>query len=164
MRLEIQEGQRAQGTCLSHGRRQLQRAFVHGPSHKMQPHVQYGCAASATLEMRRQRFHQPSEHEREWLQTLDRPLEIDSLFETFFRYRRQERSWIFPTRKPLPPYTLLSEPRRHGVWRQCRHLSKRAQAPTAESGDDNVVRWCDGARVRGCGGATVRRRCEGRRR
>jgi hypothetical protein len=65
--------------------------------------------------MRRQRFHQPSEHERERLQTLDRPLEIDRLFETFFRNHRQERPWIFPTRKPLPPYSLLPEPRRHGV-------------------------------------------------
>ena len=63
----------------------------------------------------------------------------------------------------------LSEPRRHGVWRQCRHLSERAQAPTAE-GLDNVVRRCEGARVRavrrcgvrGCGGARVRRAgCEG---
>src|SRR5688572_14178139 len=139
MRLEIQERQRAQSARLPHGRRQQQRALVHSPGYQMQPHVQYGCAATTTLEMRRERLHQPAKHEREWFQTLDRPLEIDSLFEALFRYLREQRPWICPTRKPLPPGPLLSEPRCNLVWRQCRHLSERAHTP-ATNGRKEVVR------------------------
>ena len=82
--------------------------------------------------MRAQRLHQPAQHERQRLQPVNRPLEIERLLEPLLRERRHQRMRILPACDPLPRHTGLAEPRRHLVTRQVREVPKRSQSPSAE--------------------------------
>ena len=95
-------------------------------SDQVQANVQDRGAAIAPLEMRRERLHQPPEHERQRLGTLNGPLEIERLLESFLRYRRDERLPVLATRDTLPLDTRLPEPCSHFVRRQRGKLAERS--------------------------------------
>ncbi len=81
MRLEIEQRQRPQRPHVAHRRRQFEPprmdlAALSGWS-QPQPHVQHGDAAIAPFEARRQRLEQPCQDERQRLERLDRPLELE---------------------------------------------------------------------------------------
>ena len=93
IRFQIEQCQRAQRARVANRHRQLQRTLVHLARRairfdQMQPHVQHGRAAIALLQVRLERLHQPPEHERQRLELLDRPFEIERLLESFFRNGR----------------------------------------------------------------------------
>ena len=84
------------------------------------------------LELRRKRLQQPGEHERERLEALDGPVEIDRLLETLLRCGRHERLLILSARDPLPLDAGLPEPHRHFIRRQGRKVAERSEAPPAQ--------------------------------
>jgi hypothetical protein len=98
----------------------------------MQPDVQHGGAAAAAVQVRRQRRHEPAEHEGQRFQPLDRPFEIERLLESLLGHRRQQRPRIAAARQALPPHTALSEPRGHRIGRQRGDVAEGAKAPAAE--------------------------------
>ena len=59
-------------------------------------------AAIAALEARRQRFEQPRQHERQRLEPLDRPFQLERRFEPLVGQRRHERPHILAARERLP--------------------------------------------------------------
>src|SRR6476659_930420 len=97
----------------------------------MQPDVQRCGTTIAALEMRGERLHQARQHERERLESLNRPFQIERLLETFFRYGRHQRRRILTTREPLPCNTHLSESGRHFVGGQCREIAEGAETPAS---------------------------------
>ena len=137
MRFEIEQRQRPQRPRIAHRRRQLQRPFVHHARlacglDEEETHVQHGRAAIAALEMRFERLQQTAEHERQRLEPLDRPLEIERLLEALLGHGRHERSGILTAREPLPSHARLPETRGHIVGRQRREIAERAQTPAFE--------------------------------
>ncbi len=132
MRFEIEQRERAERARVLHRRRQLQRAFVHRPRHQVQAHVEHGGAAAAAIEMRRQRLEQPAQDERQRLQAVDRPLEIERLLEALLRHCGQQRPRILASRQPLPPDARLPETGGDGIGRQLRDIAERPQSPLSE--------------------------------
>src|SRR6266581_458323 len=98
----------------------------------MQADMQHRGAAIALLEMRRKRVHQPRQHERQRLEPLDGPFEIERLLEAFFRKRRHERRWILAAREALPGDTVFAEARRDVIRWQRREVSEGSQSPAAQ--------------------------------
>ena len=145
MRFEIEQRQRAQRARIAHRRRQLQRPLVHVARrrHVVLTRQSRTCSTAAPRPRRSrcaERLQQPAEHERQRLEPLDRPLEIERLLEALLGHRRHERSGVLAAREPLPPHTGLPEPRRDVVGRQRRQIAQRAQAPAAERLDEFVAR------------------------
>src|SRR5262245_55579662 len=118
----------------------------------MQADVQHGCAPTAALEMRRQWLEQPPEYERQRLEPVDGPFEIERLLEPLLRHLGPQRPRILATCEALPACPTPAHPRSYAINGQRRQLTQRADTPTAEGRHDKVRR-CDGAsaRVRGCG-------------
>jgi hypothetical protein len=132
MRFEIEQRERPQRTRVAHRRRQLQRPFVHGACDQMQPDVQDRRAAIAPLEMRGQRLHETAKHERERLESLDRPVQLECLLEPLLGRCRHERPLVLPTRKALPLHARCSQPRGHFIRRQDSKLTERSKPPPSE--------------------------------
>jgi hypothetical protein len=61
------------------------------------------------LEMHTQRFEDSREHKRQWLESLDRPLECHGLLESFFVWLGDKRSPIFSARNPLQLQTTVPQ-------------------------------------------------------
>ena len=95
LRFERQQRDRAQRLGIAHRRRQLQRLLVHGLVHQVQAHVQHGHAAIPAFEVRGQRLDQAPEHERQRLEALDRPFQIERLLEPLLRQRGHQRLVVF---------------------------------------------------------------------
>src|SRR3954464_12744019 len=117
MRLEIEERERAQCPRVSNRRRQLQRSLVNGTcpvlaSDQVQPDVEYGRAAVALLEVPFERIHQPSEDERERLEPVDWPFEIERLLESLFGHRRHKWQGGFSRSGSVPPHAAPGTPAR----------------------------------------------------
>ncbi len=102
---------------------------------QMQPHVQHGRAAIALHQVRFERLHQPTQHERQRLEFLDRPFELERLLESFFRNGGHQRTPIFSASQTLPVCVLTAKACREIVGRQCREIAERSQTPTAEGGE-----------------------------
>src|SRR3954464_5835997 len=152
MRLEIEERERAQCPRVPNRRRQLQRSLVNGTcpvlaSDQVQPDVEYGRAAIALLEGPFERLHQPSEDERERLEPVDWPFEIERLLESLFGHRRHKWQRGFPRRDALPPRAGVAKPRRDIIGWQGREFAKGAKTPVAEGGQQ-IVRIVRVVRVR----------------
>ena len=77
MRLEVEQRKRTQRPRIAHRYGQLQRALVYVPGHQMQSHMQHGGTAIAPFEVRRQRLQKAPEDERQGLESLNRPVEIE---------------------------------------------------------------------------------------
>ena len=109
--LEIEQRQRAQRRTSRIGdgssRRRACTSRVTSPSCD----VQHRRAAIAALEPRGQRLEQPREHERQRLEPLDRPLEIERRLEPLVRQHRHERPRC-PRRAPSPATTRPPRPSR----------------------------------------------------
>ena len=118
----------------------------------MQTDVQHGCAPTTALEMRRQRLEQPPEHERQRLEPVDRPFEIERLLEPLLRHLGPQRPRILATCEALPACPTHAQSRSHAVNGQRRQLTQCADPPTTE-GRYNKVRRCEGARCEGAGSA-----------
>ena len=88
-----------------------------------QQHVQHRGAAVAPFEPRRQRFEQPREHERQRLELLDRPLELERRLEALLGERGNERPDISAARNRLPLERTPSEPRDQISGRERRDLA-----------------------------------------
>src|SRR3954470_6832853 len=115
MRLEIEERERAQGPRIPNRRRQLQRSLVNRTCpvlgfDQVQSDVEYGRAAIPLFEVPFERLHQPSEDERERLEPVDWPFEIERLLESLFGHRRHEWQRVFPGGDALPPHARLAKP------------------------------------------------------
>ena len=67
----------------------------------------------APRQMRLERFHQTAEHERQRLEAVDGPLEIERLLEPLPGQRGHERTRILAARQPLPRDPFLPQTRRH---------------------------------------------------
>ena len=91
--------------------------------------VQDRRAAVAPLEARRQRLEQPRQHERQRLEPLDRPFELERRFEALLGQRRHERRRVLAARDRLPGQRVLPEPRRQIGGRQRRELAQRSDPP-----------------------------------
>ncbi len=100
---------------------------------KMQSHVQHGRAAIALLQVRLERLHQTAEHERQRLELLDRPFELERLLESLFGHGRHQRTRVLSTRETLPVCVLTAKTCREIVGRQCREIAERSQTPAAET-------------------------------
>jgi len=105
----------------------------------MQADMQHRGTAIAPLEMRCERVHQPRQHERQRLEPLDGPFEIERLLEAFFRKRRHERRWILTAREALPVDTVFAEAGRNVIRWQRRQVSQGSQSPAAQR-DQQAVR------------------------
>ncbi len=110
MRLEIEEQQRAQHLRVTHRGRQLQQASVHRPIDEAQIEPQRRRPAIGALERGRQRVEQAREHERQRLELVDRPFQIDRLDESGHTGIRDERRQIDPRRQPLQHEAGLPHP------------------------------------------------------
>src|ERR1041385_5839120 len=102
--------------------------------------------------MRGEGLEQTREHERERLEPLDRPFEIERLLEALFRHGGHERARILAARQALPRHTVLAETRRHIVRGQGGEVAEGAEAPSAEGGGSEV-RGFDGSGGRRCEGS-----------
>ncbi|PYR25995.1 MAG: hypothetical protein DMF98_10405 [Acidobacteria bacterium] len=132
MRFEIQQRQRPERPHIAHRRRQLEPPRVRLARNEPQDDVQHRRAAIATLEPRRQRFEQPREDERQRLEPVDWPFEIERRFEPLVFERRHERPNIFAARDGLPDERVTSKPRRQIRLWQCRELAERFHPPPFE--------------------------------
>ena len=81
------------------------------------------------------RLHQAPEHERERLELLDRPLEIERLLESLFGHGRHQRTRVFPASQTLPVRLLTAKTCGKIIGRQCREIAQRPQTPATEGGD-----------------------------
>ena len=77
MRFEIEQRERTERADITHGRRQLQAARPGLASDQAERDVQHCRATVAPLETRRQRLEQSRQHERQRLEPVDRPFELD---------------------------------------------------------------------------------------
>ena len=80
-------------------------ASAHAPPVRDEPRActcSTAGAAIAPLETRRQRLEQPRQHERQRLEPLDRPLELERRLEALLGKRRHERTHVFAARDRLP--------------------------------------------------------------
>ena len=84
------------------------------------------------LERRGQRIEQAREHERQRLERVDRPLELDAFDESRHVGVGHERPAIEPARHALQGDTCLSQPRRQAPARQRRELAERCEPPPLE--------------------------------
>ena len=132
VRFQIEQRQRAQGSHVANGRRQLQAADMNGLRHQPEAHAQDGGGAIAALEPCRQRLEQPREHERQRLEPLDRPFQIDRRFERFFRNRRHQRPRVVAARDRLPGEPLGSQAGRKIGGRQRRELAECFDTPRSK--------------------------------
>jgi hypothetical protein len=73
MRFEIEQRERTQRPHVADRRGQLQAARARVVRDEAERHVQYGRAAIAPLEARGERLEQTREHERQRLESIDRP-------------------------------------------------------------------------------------------
>jgi len=94
--------------------------------------VQHRRAAVAPLEARRQRLEQTRQHERQRLEPLDRPLQLQRRLEPLLFEGRHQRPDIVAARDRLPDERLAAEPRREIPRRQRRQLAERLHAPAPE--------------------------------
>jgi hypothetical protein len=97
--------------------------------------VQRDDAAVLAFEPLAQRLEQPREHERQRLELVERPLELERLLEARGHTRRHQRARVFAARQPLPAHALLPQPRRQFGRRQRRHIAERAETPSGEDRD-----------------------------
>ena len=112
--------------------RQLQHPRVRGAIDEPQIQVDRRRGPIRALERGGQRLEQPRQHERQRLQPVDRPLELDALEESRHVGIGHERARIDATRHALKGDTGLSQPRRQRLRRQGRHLAKRREPPAIE--------------------------------
>ncbi len=101
MRFEIEEQQRAQDPRIAHRDRQLQHPGMGRPIDQPQVQPDGGRAAIGALECERQRIQQPREHERQWLEAVDRPFQLHLLAVPRHIRIRHERTRIDPSRQLL---------------------------------------------------------------
>ena len=86
----------------------------------------------AVLCVRRQWLEQPPKYERQRLEPVDRPFEIEHLLESFLRHLGPQRPRILATREALPGCPAHAQSCSHTVNRQCRQLAQRADTPATE--------------------------------
>ena len=110
---------------IAHGGRQLQHARMPRAIDEPQFEMDGRGAAIGALERRRQRLEQPREHERQRLQPVDRPLELDALEKARHIGIGHERTRIDSARHPLKSDAGLPEPRRQRPGRERRQLAER---------------------------------------
>jgi hypothetical protein len=94
-----------------------------------QEHVQHRRPAIAALEARRQRFEQPREHERQRLEILDRPFQIERRFEALRVEHRHERPDVLAARDRLPRERRAAHPRDEIRGREGREITERPETP-----------------------------------
>ena len=129
--------------------------------HEAQQDVQHRSAAIAALEARRQRLEQPREDERQRLEPVDWPFEIERRFEPLVFERRHERPNIFAARDGLPDECVTSKPRRQIRLRQCRELAERFHPPAFEcrliggAGPDSILGGDGNDTLRGADGTDI---------
>ncbi len=97
--------------------------------------MEYRRAAIATLETHRERLEQPCQHERQRLEPLDGPIEIDRRLETLLGNVRHKRTRVLAARHRPPEQPVLSEPRGQIRGRKRRKLAQRPDPPTFEHRD-----------------------------
>src|SRR5678815_2072156 len=107
----------------------------------MQAHVEDRRAAVTLLQVSLEPIHQAPEHERQRLELLDGPLEIERLLEPLFGYSGHQRTGVFPASQTLPVRLLTAEARGEIICGQCREIAKRSQAPMTECGDLVLDSW-----------------------
>ena len=98
---EIEQQQRAQDARIAHRRRQLQHARMRRAIGQPQIEADRRRAAVGALERRRQRLEQPREHERQRLERVDRPLELEAADVARRLAVGHERARIEPAREAL---------------------------------------------------------------
>src|SRR5205085_2977655 len=98
-----------------------------------------GGSAIAPLEVRGNRLEQPAEHERERLEPLDRPLEIQVRFKPFVWQHRDERPVVFAAGQPLQPRAISAEAGGDLGTRQRGERPERGDAPAGERVDEAFV-------------------------
>src|SRR5206468_10872421 len=102
--------------------------------HQAKLDVENSRAAVAALETDRQRLEKPREDERQRLEPVDRPLEIERRLEPLVRKRRHERPLILAARNRLPHERLRSEARGEiGRWERG-ELAEGFETPVSEYG------------------------------
>ena len=104
-----------------------------------EPHVQDRRTAIAPLEPRRQRLEQPRQHERQRLEPVDRPVEIDRPVEALLRQIRYQRADVVAARERLPQEAVLTEPCGQIGGGQRGELTERVEAPGAKDRDGFAV-------------------------
>ena len=97
--------------------------------------MQYGRAAIAPLEARGERLEQAREHERQRLESIDRPFQFDRRLEAFLRHVRHERPHVVAARDGLPDESRRAEPRGKIGRRKRGELAQSSETPTFERRD-----------------------------
>lgn len=97
--------------------------------------MQDGGATIAALETCRQRLEEARQHERQRLERVDRPLELERRVEALLGQRRHQRPRVVAARDRLPRQRAAPEPRRQIGRRQRRELAERAHAPPFQRRD-----------------------------
>ena len=129
VRFEIEQRERAQHARVAHGRRQLDHPLVQIARDQRQRDAQDDGAPIATLEPIAQRIEQTRQHKRQRLEPLDRPFEIERLFE-LVGHARPARAAAFLRRAPIAASggrVVRGGRRAHG--RQRRKISERLETP-----------------------------------
>ncbi len=95
-------------------------------------HVQHGGAAIAPLETDGNGLEEPRQHERERLEAVNRPFELERRFESLFGHRGDERVAILTAGDRLPEEALLTKPGREiGGWKR-REVAQRFETPRSK--------------------------------
>ena len=129
VRLEVEQQQRPQHTRIAHRRRQAEGARVRRPVGEPQVQAQRHAAAIGCFERGGQRFEQPRKDERQRLQQLDRPFELERCDEPAHPGIGDERPRIDAARQALVGDAGRTEPRRQVGGGQCREFADRRQPP-----------------------------------
>ena len=145
VRFEIEQRERPEHACIAHGRGQLHRPLVHVARHELQPGVQRHHAAILALETIAERLEQPRQHERQRLEPVDGPLEIQRCLEGFCRYGRHQGTRLLAARPTLPSQTVLSEPGGKIGGGKRGKIAESAKTPALELIDFGL--WAPGFRL-----------------
>ena len=133
MRFEIEDRSVRNTRGIAHGRWQLQDADVPRPIDQPQVQMNGRGAAIGALERRRQRLEQAREHERQRLEAIDRPFELDLFEKAWHVGIGHERADIDAQRQTLERHASLPQPRRQLARWQRRQLAERRQSPSREN-------------------------------
>ena len=106
-----------------------------GPGHQVQARRHGDGAAIGALECRRQRLALARENERERLETVDRPLEIQAVDEPLRVLDRHERRGVLAGSGLMETDSERAEPGVQIGAAKAREITQRAQAPAFEDSE-----------------------------
>ena len=132
MRFEVEHEERPQHFGIAHGGRQLQHARMPRAIDEPQLQMDGRGAPVRTLERRGQRLEQPRQHERQRLQPVNRPFELDAFEEARHIGIGHERARIDSTRHALQGDAGLPQPCGQRPGRQRRQLAERRKPPSLQ--------------------------------